>query len=38
MEKNNSINEEVRNLKREHGTQVVRLCEETKLRKEDEED
>ena len=38
MEKNNALNEEVRNLKREHEIKLVRLCKETKQRKKDEED
>ena len=33
MEKNNTLKEEVTNLKREHEIQVVRLCEEIERRK-----
>ena len=38
MEKNSALNEEVRNLKREHEIQALRLCEDIKLRKKAEED
>ena len=38
MKKNNALKEDITSLKREHEIQAVRLCEETKLRKKDEED
>ena len=38
MEKNNALNKNVRNLRREHEIQVVRLCKETKLTNTYEED
>lgn len=38
MEKNNALNEEVRNLKGEQETQSILLCETTKLKKKGEED
>lgn len=38
LEKKNTLNEEVRTLKREHKIQAVRLCELTKLKKKDKED
>ena len=38
MEKNNSLNEEVRNLEREYEIQALKLCEEIELIKKVEED
>ena len=38
MEKNNTLKEEVTNLKREHEMQAIRLCEETEQRKKAIED
>ena len=38
MEKNNSLNEEVRNLKREQETQSILLCETIELKNKVEED
>ena len=33
IERNNTLKEEVTNLKREHEIQAIRLCEETEIRK-----